>query len=137
MREIKFRAIYKPDGETKDGYLMFHQIVEQDTSVTFAYKYGIEKEEIIYDFEVPFLDNDWLLMQYTGLKDKNGKEIYEGDVLRDVNYYKPVVVEYDENGFWCKEEDDEVHGWIMPCIENREIIGNLYENPELKGTHDD
>lgn len=70
--------------------------------------------------------------EYTGLLDKNGKEIYEGDMIRDKHYYKPVVIEWDNNGFWCNESDDtDVQGWILPIAENREIIGNIYENPEL------
>ena len=69
-----------------------------------------------------------VLMQYTGLHDKNGKEIYEGDIL-GFDYYKhPMVVEYKEWGFGCKEDDGT---WAMPNEEYREVLGNIYENPEL------
>jgi len=66
--------------------------------------------------------------QYTGLKDKNGKEIYEGDII-DTHWGKTVIV-YDHKfaGFWLKR------GSTLICLDDVrpiEVIGNLYENPEL------
>ena len=84
--------------------------------------------------------------QYTGLKDKNGKEIYEGDIIRKeigVGYeskfypsfplgtqskYFPLIVEWDnENACWKRLE---LHNDIN-FITEIEVIGNIYENPEL------
>lgn len=72
---------------------------------------------------------DIKLMQYTGLKDKNGKEIYEGDILRNYgNDIEDWVVSYEEGKFIgifdnvC-EDLYEIHDF--------EVIGNIYENPEL------
>lgn len=77
----------------------------------------------------------WIFLQFTGLLDKNGKEIYEGDVLQDVN-----VPTWKYQVLWGK------YGWIMQMSTGRqthmmryhedqkyeyEIIGNIYENPEL------
>ena len=79
--------------------------------------------------------------QYTGLKDKNGKEIYEGDVLRiygsiakddpAYGHYEPTgVVAYHEEraGFIFQDGYNEMLYQKMLTVE---IIGNIYENPEL------
>jgi uncharacterized phage protein (TIGR01671 family) len=84
---------------------------------------------------------DFDLMQYTGLKDKNGKEIYEGDVLKnnDLRY----IVKAVKGGFAINKYQDELASkWTfwdalgnpqtIGYIEgNCEIIGNIHENPEL------
>jgi len=72
---------------------------------------------------------DLKIMQYTGLKDKNGKEIYEGDVIKDGagNIYK---VHYSEKmACFVSAYSD---GIICGSVDNTdEVIGNIYENPEL------
>ena len=77
----------------------------------------------------------WIIMQYTGLKDKNGKEIYEGDIVEYSRNFPPILVEWDDNivGFkpFCKYDSD-CYG--VPKKEDHsvyKIIGNVYENPEL------
>ena len=62
-----------------------------------------------------------IVMQYTGLKDRNGKEIYEGDFLKDGG-----VIGFDDGKFYM--DSGEEWGWIPS---DAEIIGNIYENPEL------
>ena len=77
---------------------------------------------------------DFNLMQYTELKDKNNKEIYEGDILFESfgeRYYKVVF----ENGSFRAEfkGDFEWHHFdlIDVVIQGCEVVGNIYENPEL------
>ena len=76
---------------------------------------------------------DVILMQSTGLRDKNGKEIFEGDVLTSQNYPTKGVVEFRTSlGMWvnCLKEYS-YYEYLSNVASSREIIGNIYENPEL------
>lgn len=74
-----------------------------------------------------------IVEQYTGLKDKNGKEIYEGDIVRYVDDWdENGEIVYDDGGFevhWPIELE-RLEGDIADMME---IIGNIHENPELLG----
>ena len=77
--------------------------------------------------------DDEYLMQSTGLKDKNGKEIFEGDVLGTKDGLLNGVVEYRTDlGMWTNSLI-RYNNFERLCnvAGNREIIGNIYENPEL------
>lgn len=94
------------------------------------------------DMELKSLHGKYIkLMQYTGLKDSNGTEIYEGDLLsiqivRDAK--KTVTIVFEDGAFGVK---DELFGWgygkgfypLKTIINNHkvEIIGNIYQNKEL------
>jgi hypothetical protein len=79
-----------------------------------------------------FILSGFVLLQYTGLKDKNGKEIYEGDICRidwqDERFKKQIgVVKWDsvKGGF------DFGPGSASEVVWSHEVIGNIYEHPEL------
>jgi len=75
------------------------------------------------------------LMQYTGLKDKNGKEIYEGDILHVFLMDSPpekhqVIWDKERAGFKLQDRIAERYGFYASNLKC-EVIGNIYENPEL------
>lgn len=75
--------------------------------------------------------NDCVVMQSTWLVDKNGKEIYEGDVIEKLFYGKDrtVIIERDKD-YWGFNISYRLQEWIINT-DTREVIGNIYENPEL------
>lgn len=113
MREIKFRGWYKTRQCMWDGGFS----VSQD---------GLE----IYNDNLEDISYHLILMQYTGLKDKNGKEIYEGDIVRgkagSVGQVKWIGSGLTIVGYMGY---DDTHHWGFD--ETTEVIGNIYENPEL------
>lgn len=78
--------------------------------------------------EIEPLDDRYILMQFTGLLDKNGKEIYEGDIVRGHNHKgepgEGGAVEWSNTGY-------HVNNLLVCMTHDPEVIGNIYENPEL------
>lgn len=142
MREIKFRA------------MMMHRQVQEDGTEAYLNRY-----EWFYGGGVWTFNNGYTLLfgedengngypvvhrvekdsvgQYTGLRDKNGKDIYEGDILQfeiDGEMFMTSPVEWKPEfgifgaginvGEWCPED-------MWACEADYEVIGNIYEHPEL------
>lgn len=73
---------------------------------------------------------DVIPLQYTGLKDKNSKEIYEGDILKHKDSFCYVI--WDDAAFAIKSPGSEAVDWEHSSFyTSSEAIGNIYENPEL------
>lgn len=72
---------------------------------------------------------DLVLMQYTGLKDKNGTEIYEGDICKAPHDFGPAG--FVERTFTVRWHNELGYQWNYWDLVNIEVIGNIYENPEL------
>ncbi|WP_107776048.1 YopX family protein [Campylobacter concisus] len=112
MREIKFRAWNK-------------EKAKMDKNFRF------DEFNDVNDY---FADDDFVFMQYTGLKDKNDKEIYEGDIvhfktLRSKEYIGEVKSYEDAASFFVVVKEH-----YMECLDDvydLEVLGNIYENKEL------
>ena len=137
MREIKFRAWDKYQEQMN---LNVESGIYEDPDETI-------------DFDTVLSLERFVVMQYTGLKDKNGEKIYEGDVIEVTselftNFGKTPTGRYStslekviwyKNGFGTEKIKSDGHGMIegykTDCIEIRaeygKVIGNIYENPEL------
>ncbi|MCC2453308.1 YopX family protein [Bacillus cereus] len=126
MREIKFRAWVLKD-EALDG--LMENTMEYDVESFHDPLYEYKRKNII-------------LMQYAGLKDKNGKEIYEGDILDlsleddsalrcEIVYQAPSFCRkwHRANTIHLRQREIEPMAWNTHIL--YEVIGNIYENPEL------
>lgn len=139
MREIKFR-VYLDKMYYQNEYNEYNtNLVGIDflnKTVTFAAytdgeevdnleKYSFDENSILYK-------KDLKIMQYTGLKDEYGDEIYEGDFVTLHNSRYKVIFNSEEARFVLRYDEFEME---IPFTNNNneriEIIGNIYENPEL------
>jgi uncharacterized phage protein (TIGR01671 family) len=116
MREYKFRAWDKEESE-----------MLQVDCIDFFKKEILDQRNDIHSFE------NIELMQYTGLTDKNGKEIYEGDVLEDITTSDRYEIVYIVNtaSYEMKAYSGRLERMDIDDIMFYEIIGNIYEHSHL------
>lgn len=123
MREIKFRA-WDPASKVMYpvGDINFH---------------GRERVTVQYSPIKGFFLDDVQLMQYVGVDDKSGVEIYEGDILEIGGYEEDrgVVLFNEDSTSYCVEYDND--NVMTPIGEfyqlELEVVGNIYENPDCLG----
>ena len=123
MREIKFRAWVKEKKAIFEVILIDY--------VTKKVTYLLERVGHLLSIrDAKF--NDIELMQYTGLKDKNGKEIYEGDIIKFLNGIFEVIWCNEKASFMLKNKEyKEFLNFIYENNNGMEIVGNIYQNLEL------
>lgn len=120
MREIKFRTYIKSLKWIVQVERICFDIGTVEVDLTGGN--GITSEYYFEEVE---------LMQYTGLKDKNGVEVYEGDILTVEKHNKIGVVKFDEQvcSFeLCNEDNEESLYLIQNAFIEYRVIGNIYEN---------
>lgn len=133
-REIEYRAYWKSKGEIRDvvdiyfGKKNFVQMI----------RVLCEHDGMSYPSDDIYVD-DFILMQYTGIKDKQGVKIFEGDVV--ASYcgapIKTVIalVLFKEGCFWARTPNHRLRECILAefisVMHGTEVVGSIYENPEL------
>ena len=136
MRDIKFRGKRIYNGEWAYGWLVkggsdhvYYIILE---TVTIHHLRQNNLQPTIIEI-IPVTPET--IGQYTGLKDENGVEIYEGDIV--IHLAKVYKIAYHGASFSFINEAGEWDGYLMVQGSDRlKVIGNIYDNPELLETKD-
>ena len=153
MRDIKFRIYFKDEEPFMTEPISLEDLLHEDW-IEFENKEGTLSLPL-KDFRFFYSKNEnYEIMQYTGLKDKNGREIYEGDIVTGTDYpfidegkqnYVGIVVFYDDAAsfgyeYQCIRRDkrgisnginNEFEANENLICENLEVIGNIYDNKNL------
>lgn len=124
MREIQFRGKRKDNGEWVEGADVMHKTVRGELCLANIGEDWVSVDPLTFG-------------QYTGLTDKNGSKIFEGDIVNcvydgDLRTYI-VVWDKDELDFKATNGEEQYRNnfQYLSCCDEIEIIGNIYDNPEL------
>jgi uncharacterized phage protein (TIGR01671 family) len=138
-REIKFRLWHIEDKQMYSYDFMWGRSGQSGSGWVDCVPFGEEREVGFFKHgnQIGIDPHDCEIMQYTGLKDKNGTEIYEGDIVK-AHYSLPDIgygsIDYSIQGdvlFSSEYGDWEVYGDRLYVADVVEVIGNIYQHPEL------
>ena len=127
IREVIFRGKRTDNGEWIEGSLLGIDWCDKPSTYSIAPNTPVS----VFYSVIPET-----VGQYTGLTDKNGVRIFEGDIVRyDVNYHD-MVISYDvENwGGWLYEDmDDNMQAYSIYefCLKDIAVVGNIHDNPDI------
>jgi uncharacterized phage protein (TIGR01671 family) len=138
MRELKFRAWNKENSEmlydvnVSWNGKVFREVATKSKNSVVVNKDG-HKSEYYEDWD-RFVTFNYPVMQFVGLQDKNGQDIYEGDIINLLPNNYLCVVEYNDNEarFSLKNKNG-YQGQYTIIASACEVVGNIYENKNLLG----
>lgn len=136
-REIKFRAWDEQNKVMHNDFQFVKSGNNSNDWILFVSdKQPINSTDDSLWHNNPYLQQQLKIMQFTGLTDKNRKEIYEGDII--FNEVERWIVVFNRGCFCAKllsdkrdDNDPSVTHIALRAVQGTEVIGNIYENPEL------
>lgn len=127
MREIKFRIWDEEEHKMERALAVdwfFKTAITSANPATNSHPRGVS-----------FRDKDEILMQYTGLQDRNGREIYEGDIIEFLENESgetwTAKIVFENLAFKALDVEDGGYEYDFDDLTDIEVIGNIYKNPEL------
>ena len=142
MRDIEFRAVSQLDGNWVYGSLIKYEYKRPNME-------DLSKPQVQTSYDICRKESDWCFSyknvpvfeetigQYTGLTDKKGRKIFEGDIVYDSYREYSYLVTYwlGQGMYFLDKINDRCGNWYsfedVDFSENIEVIGNIHDNPEL------
>ena len=130
-RQLKFRVWDKISNKfifPSFGYDIVGNSGDITKGIYYTHCIGLTwKEEVKDRHDI----KNFIFQQFTGLKDRDGQEIYEGDILETSTGFR-ITVKWSNDGQWkCYRVDKTVFSQLWNCSKIYPIVGNTFKNPEL------
>ena len=127
MREIKFR------GRDMSGHWVYGLLTKKKIRNSNKLQYAIATEDCSMGNTIPIIENT--VGEFTGFKDIDGKEIFEGDIIQNDEHPEEIGKIINEKGCWLVDffdgyDDTPCLCWVLDNTPQK-VIGNIFDNPEL------